>query len=96
MRGDGLILHQGRARLGVREHSCSSDDALAQLPREGGSPSLGVSQSCGDVALRDVGSGHGGVGWGWGSWRAFPALMVLNNSRRREGCSAEVPVSQGL
>ena len=20
---------------------------------------------CGDVALRDVGSGHGGVGWGW-------------------------------
>ncbi len=27
-----------------------------------GSPSLEVSQSCGDVALRDVGSGHGGVG----------------------------------
>ena len=26
-----------------------------------GSPSLEVSQSRGDVALRDVGSGHGGV-----------------------------------
>ena len=34
-----------------RWHSC---------PGSGGSPSLGVSQSCGDVALRDVGSGHGG------------------------------------
>ena len=27
-----------------------------------GSPSLEVSQSRGDVALRDVGSGHGGGG----------------------------------
>ena len=35
-------------------HSC---------PRSGGSPSLGVLQSCGDVALRDVGSGYG-VGLG--------------------------------
>jgi len=26
------------------------------------SPSLEVSKSCGDVALRDVGSGHGGGG----------------------------------
>ena len=34
-------------------HSC---------PGSGGSPSLGVSQSHGDVALRDVGSGHGGLG----------------------------------
>ena len=29
-----------------------------------GSLSLGVFQCCGDVALRDVGSGHGGVDWG--------------------------------
>jgi len=29
-----------------------------------GSPSMEVFQNCGDVALRDVGSGHGGVGWG--------------------------------
>jgi len=28
------------------------------------SPSLEVSQSCGDVALRDVDSGHGGGGLG--------------------------------
>ena len=41
--------------------------ALAQLPTElGGSSSLGVSQSRGDVALRDVGSGHGAVGLGLG------------------------------
>ena len=50
-------------------------DAVAQLPREVvGSPSLEVFQNRGDVALRDVGSGHGGVGWGWtwGSQRSFP------------------------
>ena len=36
---------------------------MAQLPREvGESPSLGVSQSCGDVALRDMGSGCGEEG----------------------------------
>ena len=39
-----------------------------------GSPSLGVFQSHGDVALRDVGSGHGGVvGVGFGD------LGDLNN-----------------
>ena len=42
------------------------DDAVAQLHRElgGGSPSLGVFRNQGGVALRDVASGHGGVGWG--------------------------------
>ena len=30
-----------------------------------GAPSLEVLRGPGDVALRDVGSGHGGVGWGW-------------------------------
>ena len=30
-----------------------------------GSPSLEVLQNSGDVALRDVVSGHGRVGWGW-------------------------------
>jgi len=39
---------------------------VAQLPREVvGSPSLEVFRNRGDVALRDVGSGHGEVGWGW-------------------------------
>ena len=36
-------------------HSC---------PGSGGSLYLGASQSHGDVALRDVGSGHRGVGLG--------------------------------
>jgi len=42
-----------------------SSAAVAQLPREVvGSPSTEVFQNRGDVALRDVGSGHGGVGLG--------------------------------
>ena len=46
-------------RVVLQWHSC---------PGVVGSPSLEVFS--GDVALRDVGSGHGGVGWGcaWGSW----------------------------
>ena len=42
----------------------NSGDAVAQLPREVvGSPSLEVLQICGDVALRDIVSGHDGMGW---------------------------------
>ena len=38
---------------------------MAQLPRDVmGSPSLEVFQNHGDVALSDVGSGHGGDGLG--------------------------------
>ena len=29
------------------------------------SPSLEVFNNCGYVALRDMVSGHGGLGWGW-------------------------------
>jgi len=29
------------------------------------SPSLEVFKNHGDVGLRDMVSGHGGVGWGW-------------------------------
>ena len=34
---------------------------------------------CGDVALRDVGSGcaGGGLGWPWGSWSSFPTFVLL-------------------
>jgi len=34
------------------------------------SPPLEVFKECGDVALRDMVSRHGGMGWG--SWRSFP------------------------
>ena len=43
-----------------------SSAAVAQLPSEVvGSPSMEVFKNHGDVALRDVGSGQVGVGWGW-------------------------------
>jgi len=39
---------------------------MAQLPRVVvESPSLEVFQNHGDGALRDVGSGRGGMGWSW-------------------------------
>ena len=51
---------------------------MAQLPREvGDSPSLEVSQSHGDVALRAVGTVGVGWGWTWGSEWSLPALMIL-------------------
>ena len=65
MRGDGFKLCQGRFRLAVRNNSFSrSDSALTQLPRECWGH-LEVSQSRGDVALRDVDGGHGGLGLDW-------------------------------
>ena len=44
----------------------SLKELSAQAAREWGVPVPEVLQSCGDVALGDVISGHGGVGWGWG------------------------------
>ena len=50
-----------------------SGAAVAQLHRETvKTPSLEVSESRGDVALREVGSGHGGDGL-----RSFPILTIL-------------------
>lgn len=75
-RGDSLKLCQGRSGwiLGTI-FSPKSSDVLAQLPRElAESPSLEVSQSCGDVALGDM---MGMVGMGQGSWRTFPTLIIL-------------------
>ena len=54
MRGDGLKLLQGRFGLDIRN---KNGGVLAQLPRGGGGVTIP-----GDVALRDVGSGHGEVG----------------------------------
>ena len=45
--------------------SPKEQSAKAQLPRSGGITIMEVFQNHRDVALRDVGSGHGGVGWGW-------------------------------
>ena len=47
---------QGRFRLDIRKNFFSEG---VVLPRGGGSLSMEVFQSCGDVALRDVGT----VGW---------------------------------
>ena len=55
LRGIGLSISKKNSPL--KEQCCT-----AQLPREGGSPTLGVFHNHGAVALRDVGSGHGGVG----------------------------------
>jgi len=46
-----------------------------RLPREVvGSPSLEVFQNCGDVALKDTVSGHGGVGLDWMIVEVFSKL----------------------
>ena len=42
----------------------------ASVREMGQSPSLGVSHSRGDVALRDMDGGHGGMGWA-GNPRGF-------------------------
>lgn len=50
--------------LGVISFPKECGQVLAQLPRGAvGSPSLELSMECGDVALRNVLVGHGGVGW---------------------------------
>jgi len=72
MRGDGLTLHQRRSGLCIRKRSFSGRTVMHwhKLPREVvGSLSPGVFKICGDVALRDVVSWQGGVGWGW-SWES--------------------------
>ena len=82
MRGDGLKLCHGRVRLGVRKQFFfrKSSAAVAQLPRGVVvSLSLEVFQSHGDVALRDVGSGCGGVGWGW-TWGILELFSNLSDA----------------
>ena len=68
MRGYGLKFVPGEAQVGFKKNILrKSDNALAQLPRKRVQLlSLEVFRSCGDVALRDVVSGHGGCGLGVG------------------------------
>lgn len=52
--------------MGIRRNLRRSSAAVAQLTVEAvESPSLEALHNHGDVALRDMGSRHGGVGWGW-------------------------------
>jgi len=64
-RGDGLKLCQGRFRSGIWKNF--SEGAVMQWHSCPGrwSPSLETFKDLGDVALRDVVSGHGGMGWAW-------------------------------
>lgn len=70
MRGDGLTLCQGGGQGGVRNGLFSIElSAWAQAAQGvGDSPSLGLLQSCGDVAVGIM---------GWESERSFPTLMIL-------------------
>ena len=65
--------------FGVR--SCDeSSDAVAQLPMEVvGSPSLEVLKNHGDMALRNVVSGHGGGGLEW-DWIILDVFSNPNDS----------------
>jgi len=65
MRGNGLKLGQGRFKLDIRKKLLSERVIMHwhRLPRQlVGSLSLEVFKNCGDVALKDLVSGHGGNG----------------------------------
>jgi len=63
MRGNGLKLYQGRFRLDIRKNLSRVVRQRHRLHREvGESPSLEVFKSHVNVALSDIGSGHGVMG----------------------------------
>ena len=58
-----------------------SGEAVAQAAQGVvGSPSLEVFKSCVDVALRDVVSGHGVMGW-WLNWMTLEVFSNLKVSK---------------
>ena len=64
--------------LGSRDRMRGDGLGLCQwrLPRDVvQSLSMEVFKDCGDVALRDVVSGHGGVGWDW-TWRSERSFPI--------------------
>ena len=70
-------MHKGRVRLDIRGNFSSKEWCCSGTAAQGGDgvPILEGVPELWDVALRAVGSGHGGVGWG--SRRLFPALTIL-------------------
>lgn len=77
-RGDGLKLCQGRFGLDFRRNFlCRRVVKHWHKLSRGWWCHLKVFQTHRVVALRDVGSVHGGMGWGWGSERSSPTLMLL-------------------
>ena len=67
IRGDGLMLHQGRVRLSMRNNFSKEWRCIdTGCPGSGGVTVLGGVQNCVDVALRDMASGHGGGALGSG------------------------------
>ena len=68
-RSNSLKRHQGRLRLDIRKNLFSERAAVhwLRLPREVmESPSLEVFEDRGDMPLKDMVSGHGGGGLGFG------------------------------
>lgn len=64
---DGLMLHQGRVRLSMRNNFSKEWRCIdTGCPGSGGVTVLGGVQNCVDVALRDMASGHGGGALGSG------------------------------
>jgi len=65
MLGDGLKLHQRRFKLDIDKVLFRKSSRALARAAQGvvGSPSLEVLQNSRDVALREVGSGGGGLGW---------------------------------